>query len=93
MSKECYWQSHGPTIKELWKRGAWLSEVLHASDHYLPVDRATVILTAPKWTFYGGDTIPPVRAEFPLMSEAEMADGHWVHAEPHSGDCPEAISH
>ena len=46
---------------------------------YQPPDRAVVIVR-------GMDFV----GEFNLMTGAEMADGEWVHTDPHSGECPEA---
>lgn len=83
--RTCHWQSHGPTINEMTKRGELIREVValtlgpdFATEISWPFDRATVIIR-------GMDFV----GEYPLITPAEKNDGHWVHAEPHSSDCSE----
>lgn len=45
----------------------------------MPPGRATVIL------WHNGKP----GGEFNLITNAELADGHWVHSDQHSEECPE----
>lgn len=75
--RECYWvTNHGPTMGEMVKRAKLIARAFGCL-YLLPHDRATVIL------LHNGKP----GGEFPLMLDEEMADGHWVHADPHTGEC------
>jgi hypothetical protein len=47
-----------------------------ATDVLQPFDRATVVVR-------GMDFV----GEYRLITDSEMANGHWVHADPHSENC------
>jgi hypothetical protein len=42
------------------------------------VNRATVVISGRDFT-----------GEYELMTVEEKENGHWVHTDPHSGECPE----
>jgi hypothetical protein len=77
----CYWRSHGPTMRELYKRAELIAAAFGCS-YTMPYDRATVILNRNGKP--GG--------EFNLMTDDERADGHWVHSDPHAGECPDRVN-
>lgn len=82
--RTCYWQSHGPTMNEMRKRAELVAFALGVERWGMHVDRAAM------W-FWPPDHKKPL-GEFVLMTQDELSDGHWVHADIHSGECTEALS-
>ena len=77
---ECFWRmNNGPTMGEIYARAELIAQALELTyaEWALPVDRASIVIRNPE-----------VR-EIALILPREMKDGHWVHVEPHSAECPD----
>lgn len=79
--KECHWvMDGGPNFGEIQARAELIAAVLGLKygEWQTPPNRATIKFRALRQS-----------GEIALILPREKANGHWVHTNPHSGECPD----